>query len=279
MWPCCRCRRRWRCVAADDTAIHYRGAGLGVDAAAIRGRVGADGAAVHRREAGKIKDAAAVGAGCVARTISADGAAILDCQCVPVEDATTPGCRVSTDGAAIHRRRSADLVVYAASLDAGCVARACPTDGAAVLDDQRSPVVDTAAVGGRVAAYCASIHRRVAVSIVKDTPTERAGRVARTYPANGAAVLDGKRGVIIVIDAAAVGGRVGADDAAIHRRDTVGIIVNAAAVAGGRIARVHLTDGAVGDVQCAFLKIVDAAAVGGRVVADGAAIHHHVTEV
>ena len=46
------------------------------------------------------------------------------------------------------------------------VGRAGPADGAAVLDGQRSPVVDAAATGRCVGADRAGIHRRPARQIV-----------------------------------------------------------------------------------------------------------------
>jgi len=234
----------------------------------VVGCVGADRASIHRRGGADLTiDATAFVGGPVARASTADGAAVLNIQRGQIVDTATVEGIVGTNGAAIHRRRAGRVVDAAAE---GCcyVALAGPADGAAVLDGQRGQVVDTAAVaGGCVGADGAAIHRRRAKHIV-DAATFVAGRVARAGPTYSAAVLDGQRGCgALIVDAAAVGGPVVADGAAIHRH-CAGHIEDAAAVNADRVVtydaatHCHRAD-----------RVVDTAAVGGRVVADGATIH------
>ena len=198
------------------------------------GAVANDATARHRRRAARVVDAAAVGG------------------------------HVGSDVASIHRRRAGR--VENAAAEVGLVARAGPADGAALQEVQRILVVDAATVGGgRVGADSAARHRRSAAGLVVDAAAE-VGLVARASPADGA-VGDVQCGN--VVDTSALSGRVGADGAAIHRRNAERVVDAAAVV--GLVARAGPADGAVGDIQCG--PVVDAGAVAGCVGADGTVIH------
>jgi len=180
------------------------------------------------------------------------------------------GGRVVQEAAARHHRGAGCVVEDAAAVVGGLVARARPTDGAAVLDIQHGLVVDPASViGGQVITDSTTIHCR-GDGRVEDPTTVLDSRIPRAGSTDGAAVLDIQRG--LVVDPTAIdAGRVVPDGAVIHRR-RADCIVYTGAAGSCQVACDGPADcGSVLDDQRS--RVVNTTTVAGSIGADRAAIH------